>query len=306
MKKNIQTWKRLGLIFKTLNLDWSKTHSMLPTPFKLNRHNYRIFFGTRNIKNQSSIGFFDFDFKNFKIKNKSKKKSFDIGELGSFDDNGVLPSSIIKHNNKTYLFYIGWKPGGSTRYSLIAGIAKTSNKGINFNRIQKYPILKLSDREPYSILTAPHVIKIKNNKFYMWYVSCEKWLNKDFPLYNIKLATSKNLINWNQVKKVCIKLRKNERAVARPFVLKENNIFKMWYSYEKLGETYKIGYAESKNGIKWKRLDNKIKFTVEVQNWEKDMMAYSTIITANNKKFMLYNGNNYGKSGIGVAELINN
>jgi hypothetical protein len=35
-------------------------------------------------------------------------------------------------------------------------------------------------------------------------------------------------------------------------------------------------------------------------------MAYSTIITTYNKKFMLYNGNNYGKSGIGVAELVNN
>jgi len=36
------------------------------------------------------------------------------------------------------------------------------------------------------------------------------------------------------------------------------------------------------------------------------MTAYSAIITVNNKKFMLYNGNNYGKSGIGLAELINN
>ena len=51
MKNNIQTWKRLGLIFSTLNLEWSRTHSMLPTPFKLSAHNYRIFFGTRNKKN---------------------------------------------------------------------------------------------------------------------------------------------------------------------------------------------------------------------------------------------------------------
>ena len=106
MKKNTQVWKRLGLIFNTLNVNWSKTHYMLPTPFKLNVNNYRIFFGTRNKENQSSIGFFDFNFKNFKIKNKSKKKCLTIGELGSFDDNGVLPSCVIKHDKQIYLFYI--------------------------------------------------------------------------------------------------------------------------------------------------------------------------------------------------------
>ena len=33
------------------------------------------------------------------------------------------------------------------------------------------------------------------------------------------------------------------------------------------------------------------------------MMEYSAVIQVHNKKFMLYNGNNYGKSGICIAEL---
>ena len=48
------------------------------------------------------------------------------------------------------------------------------------------------------------------------------------------------------------------RELARPFVLFEKNKFCMWYSYEKKVGSYKIGYAESKNGINWKRLDNNI------------------------------------------------
>ena len=53
-------------------------------------------------------------------------------------------------------------------------------------------------------------------------------------LYMISnLQDSKNGIDWTQNGKVCIKLKKGERAVARPFVFIENNIFKMYYCYEK-------------------------------------------------------------------------
>ena len=67
----------------------------------------------------------------------------------------------------------------------------------------------------------------------MWYVSCNTWKNKNFPIYDIKFATSKNLTQWSQSSLTCIKLKKNERAVARPYVIFENNLFKMWYCYEK-------------------------------------------------------------------------
>lgn len=34
------------------------------------------------------------------------------------------------------------------------------------------------------------------------------------------------------------------------------------------------------------------------------MNTYSSIIEVNKQKFMLYNGNNYGQTGIGLAKLI--
>ena len=51
-------------------------------------------------------------------------------------------------------------------------------------------------------LTAPSVYK-ENKFFYMWYVSCNKWINKDLPTYDIKFAKSKIwLIGFRQVKSV--------------------------------------------------------------------------------------------------------
>ena len=302
----LQFWKKKGVIFKKKISTWSITHYMLPTPFKLNPDTVRVFYGTRNKSNQSTIGFSDIKFnktKNFKIINYSKKKILNLGKKGQFDDNGVLPSSIIKYKNKFYLFYIGWKPGIKTRYSLIAGMAVSKSLDKNFKRLSNPQILFPNKKEPISILTAPFVLKIKKKLFYMWYVSGIKWVNPNYPLYDIKFAKSKDLINWKQTGITCIKLKKDERAVARPFVLKEKNVFKMWYSFEKKSKGYKIGYAESKNGIRWTRKDDCISFSKRLKKIDNQMMEYSAIIQVHKKKFMLYNGNNYGKGGICLAEL---
>lgn len=206
---------------------------MVPTVINLSKNKVRIFFGSRNKKNISSIGFVDLRYENdkFTIIKRSNKPVLSAGLRGCFDDNGVLPSSIIKKNGYYFLFYIGWRPSVTTRYSLIAGLAKSKNL-YKFKRVSKSPILNTNNKEPYQILTAPNVIKT-HNRYFMWYVSCNKWKNKDIPYYDVKFATSKNLIDWHQTGIICIKLKKNERAIARPFVIYENKQFKMWYCYEK-------------------------------------------------------------------------
>lgn len=300
----MQVWKSLGIIFnlKNLKLSWAKSHAMLPTVYKIKKNKIRIFFGSRNLNNVSSVGYVDLEYKNrvFKVIKYSKKPVLKPGLLGCFDDNGVLASCIIKKKKYYYLFYIGWRPSVTTRYSLIAGLSKSQSLG-NFSRVSKSPILSTNNKEPYQILTAPHVIKYKK-KYLMWYVSCNKWKNKDFPIYDIKFASSNDLINWNQTGIVSIKLKKKERAVARPYVIFENKKFKMWYSYEKGVRGYKIGYAESFNGINWKRKDKEIKF-INKSSEESLMQEYPNIVKINNEKFMFYNGNNYGEAGIFCARL---
>ena len=295
-------WEKIKLIIKPKkSLFWGKTYCMLPTPIRIKRNIFRIFYSSRNKKNQSFIGFSDIDFsKNFKIVNYSKKPVLSPGVLGSFDDNGVTPSSIVRKNSKLFLYYVGWKPRSTTRYSLVSGLAISNDNGKTFKRFSKAPILNLSNREPYSILTAPWVIKQKGI-WKMWYVSGEVWLNPDLPRYNIKYAYSKNGMNWIQTGKVCIKIKKNERAIARPCVFYENKTYYMIYSYETFKQKYRIGFAKSKDGLNWKRDDKKFNFKVSSKGWDSEMIEYGVIVKYKNNTFMLYNGNKYGMDGIGIA-----
>ena len=302
----INKWKKIGLILKPSDhsISWWKSYGMDPTVIQINKSLHRIFFCGRNKENKSIIGSADIDLDNpSKILRVNKNPVLTPGLLGSFDDNGVTASCAIKNKKDLYLYYIGWKPKSTTRYSLMTGLAISKNNGKLFKRYSRAPILKLTDREPYSILTAPYVLRVKNNQWLMWYVSCENWKNENLPIYNIKVAESKNGLDWDQKGKIAISLKKNERAVARPSVFIENGIFKMYYCHETKVGRYRIGYAESKDGYKWIRKDKDagIDVSKNKNEWDSEMIEYPYIIKYKSKYFMFYNGNSYGKDGVGLA-----
>jgi hypothetical protein len=75
----------------------------------------------------------------------------------------------------------------------------------------------------------------------------------------------------------------------------------MWYSYR--GDAYKIGYAESPEGLSWERRDQEAGIDVSPSGWDSEMICYANVIQQNDKWYMLYNGNGFGKTGIGLAAL---
>ena len=79
----------------------------------------------------------------------------------------------------------------------------------------------------------------------------------------------------------------------------------MWYSYrgQPSIKTYRIGYAESTDGINWARMDDKAGIDVSESGWDSQMVCYPFVFDHQGERYMLYNGNDYGKTGIGLAVL---
>lgn len=293
-------WVKKGLIIKPQPDIYWVTHAMVPFAERIEGDNYRIYFSGRDKENRSLIGYSELNINEpSKILCYSKEPVLDLGELGCFDDNGVTPSWIVNHDNKKYLYYIGWNKGTTVRMHLVAGVAISTDGGKSFQRVSKVPILDRTNEEPYTLNTAPCVM-IENGLWRMWYVSGVKWIDKDTPRYNIKYAESLDGIKWERKGIVCIDFKsEKENALARPCVIKEDGIYKMWYSYK--GESYRIGYAESKDGITWERKDDEAGIDVSESGWDSEMIEYAFVFNHNGKKYMFYNGNDYGKNGIGYA-----
>lgn len=302
-------WRKLGRIFcPDKNYNWMYSYASNPLVLYLQSNIYRIYFSTRDIHQRSSIGFIEINIKSpKKILKISNKPVLTAGELGAFDDSGVTSSCIIKRNNLIYLYYVGWNLGVTVPFRNSIGLAVSDNGGYTFKRLYKGPILDRTNKEPYFV-TTPYVI-VEKNISKMWYASCVKWelyKNKPKHYYNIRYAESNNGILWENRGKIAIDFKyKNEYVVCAPYVTKENEIYKMWYSYRggHIADTYRIGYAQSKDGLEWIRKDKIVGIDVSNSGWDSEMIEYPCIFYHNGERYMLYNGDHYGKTGFGIAVL---
>jgi len=293
-------WEKVGLTIRpNTKLDWAKSHCMVPTPYLLMDGMVKVYFSARDVYNRSNIGYAILDLNsNGKVTEFSNNAVLTPGELGCFDDNGVTPSCVREIDNKLHLYYIGWNPGSTVRMHLFGGLAISEDGGENFERWSKAPIIERCPTDPY-LNTAPWVVK-ENQEYRMYYVSGCGWLHKDLPRYNIKMATSEDGKIWQRDGHVCVDFNNDtENALARPYVLFENGIWKMWFSHK--GETYRLGYAESEDGKIWDRRDEYAGISVSESGWDSEMIEYAAIVKYKDQHFMFYNGNNYGYDGIGMA-----
>ena len=295
-------WKKKSLIFKiTTKKSWMRTHAALPFADKVKGKKYRIYFSSRDSKNRASIGFIELNLENMqKITKISNKPILSRGKKGSFDENGVMGSCIVNFRNKKYLYYTGWSSSKSAPFEWAIGLAISENGGKSFKKISEKPIISKNTFDPIFV-GSPTVIRDKNI-WKMWYVSTKGWKKSKGSMiapYFLKYAESKNGIEWKLNDKIAINIKKNEIGLGRASVIKEKGTYRMWYSYST--KNYRIGYAESKNGKTWKRMDKLAGISVSSSGWDSVSIEYPFVFTEKGKKFMLYNGNNYGMTGFGYA-----
>lgn len=293
-------WGKRGLVIRpdTL-LPWMRTHCMVPTPHMLDGGLVRVYFSGRDESNRSNIGFAVLDLnENGKLLEYSPMPILTPGDLGCFDDNGVSPSCVMQVNGQLHLYYIGWNPGSTVRVHLFGGLAISTNGGKTFERWSRAPIIERSRTDPF-LNTAPWVVRA-GDEYRMYYVSGCGWVHKDLPRYNIKLACSRDGKVWQRDGHVCINFKDDsENALARPYVIFEDGVWKMWFAHK--GKTYRLGYAESLDGITWVRRDELAGLDVSPCGFDSDMIEYAAVVKYDGRHFMFYNGNNYGVDGIGLA-----
>jgi hypothetical protein len=299
----MQKWEKLGLIFEPYHIKWADSHAAIPFAELMSDY-CRIYFNARNEAQKAQIGFFDINLNNPRdILSVSEAPILSFGSLGTFDDRGVTTGWIISKGKLRYQYYSGWHLGGSVPFYFFVGLAISEDDGHTYQRYSRAPILDRNAVDPF--LTASPCILIEDGIWRMWYVSGKEWrIVNRIPrhYYHIKYAESQNGINWKRDGKVCIDFNcKSEYAIARPCVIKENGIYRMWYCFR--GQNYKIGYAESSNGIDWVRKDSEIRYEPTISDWDNEMQCYPYVFNYRGTKYLLYNGNEYGKTGIGLAVL---
>ena len=306
-------WEKKGVIFAAnKNFDWMVSHAQIPVVDPIRSNVLRIYFGTRDRNGRSHPAYVEVDPSDpQRILRICETAVLPLGEVGTFDDNGITPSWIVDHNNKRYLYYIGWRPQVTVPYHLSIGLAISENRGESYRKFSAGPILDRDIDEPY-FNTAPCVL-VDRDIWRMWYVSCTRWQTikgKLEPFYNVKYAESSDGIHWRRTANTCIDNDHFAEAIGRPCVFLQDKLYKMIYSYRSATDyrtdrkqSYRLGYAESSDGINWERRDDEVGIDRSDAGWDSEMMAYSYVYHCDDRTYMFYNGNGFGKSGFGYALL---
>lgn len=307
-------WIKKGLIFKANGeYGWINSHAQVPKVL-VKEDLLRVYFSPRPVPRESCIAMMDLDIDNpSHIRKIYEKPVLEHGEKGEFDEHGVMPQWVGEVNDKVYLLYVGWSRRNSIPYSNWVGLAYSEDGGLHFRRMFKGPVL---DRTPNETLSGTGLTCIKEgDTYYGFYANGTKWYEREEgnydSAYEIVSAKSKDLIHWYDRTGIPLLPTKivNE-ANTVPTVIKIGNLFHMWFCYRGVEDyhdgklSYSIGYAWSDDLEHWNRDDSKSGIEKSIDGFDSKMMAYPCVVKVKDKYLMFYNGNGFGQSGFGYAELI--
>lgn len=306
-------WEKKKLLFEVSNYhsDHIDTHASIPFCLHLKEDTFRIYFSSRNKEGKSLPYFIDATLNNGEIElvGGVSEPLLALGELGTFDDSGIMPSCLLKEGNKIYMYYIGWNPQLTVSYRLSIGLAISLDDGKTFSRYSKSPICDRALEEPF-FNTAPYIIK-ENELWRMWYISCTGWqLINDYPepSYHVKYAESLDGIHWKREGVISIDYDNKSKAIGRPCVIYKDEMYEMFFSFRDVlnyrtekGKGYQLGKAISYDGIKWEKKYEETGIKLSENGWDSMMMEYCHVFHHKGIDYMLYNGNDFGKDGFGYA-----
>jgi predicted GH43/DUF377 family glycosyl hydrolase len=305
-------WIKKGHIYSVDQpKNWMHSHAQCPTAIVL-EDTIRVFFSARYPNQQSLPTYIDVDINDpTKIIKECKIPVLDFGRKGTFDENGIIPSYFIEKDKSFYFYYAGWSKCKNVPYKNFTGLAISEDNGESFTKYKEAPVFSLDENNPLSA-TGPCIIK-REDDFISIYSTGIDWIEINGKLehtYLLTYATSKDAINWKGTGEIIIKPERDFMAHCKPTIIFEDGFYHMWFSkrgsnnFRQAGEdSYRLGYAFSKDLINWTRDDSKVGIDVSQNGWDSEMICYPHIVKAKDKYFMFYNGNGFGKSGFGYAEL---
>jgi len=314
-------WKKIGQIFNPIDYKLSNECMFFAqSPQTLVFKDFvRIYFSTRkkdfNGKYLSYISFIDYNIEKNEIINISSHNVIELGKLGTYDEHGIFPLNIFKEENNRIMGYIGgWNRRKSVSVETSIGISQSYDNGLTFNRLGNGPILTASINEPF-LVGDPFVAKY-NNIYYMWYIYGKEWIvaNKNQEaerVYKIGYAISNDGINWEKQNRQIISDKIDiTECQAMPTVIDYDKKYHMIFCYRHAFDfrtdkkkSYKLGYALSDDLKQWDRDDNMLNINFEENEWDSNMQCYPHLFHYKKEIYLLYNGNEFGKYGFGIAIL---
>lgn len=311
-------WRKQGRVFdpREVDLPWMKDFAQAPAALLL-RDRVRVYFACRPAADAlgqfvSYMAYADFDSDDLTRRiGIAPAPILPLGALGTFDEFGINPASVIARGDEVWMYYAGWTRCESVPFNAAIGLAVSRDEGATFERAGPGPVLSYSPDEPF-VIGSPRIREF-GGKLYLWYVAGRKWLagsGRPEPVYRIRVATSQDGIDWTKSgTDVIPAVLEEDECQASPDVFFADGRYHMFFSYrytlgfKEPGRGYRIGYAWSDDLREWTRDDARAGIATSAEGWDSESISYPHVFAHGGRICMLYQGNQVGKSGFGLACL---
>jgi hypothetical protein len=297
-------WRKLGQLFKPQSIH-PKLHSHAANPLAVHLKGdlYRIFYDGRDVQNRSSVGFVDMDIPDGRVRYIHDQPIFEHGAETSFYSHGVSIGNCYEVKGQRYILFMGWQfPERGRWRGTIGRLRLHDDLSLELDRDE--PFMDLNATDPVS-LSYPWVLQ-ERDRYRMWYGSTITWdAGNGEMLHVINGAVSVDGHEWNRLGQTVPYVIGVAQVFSRPTVVSDSDGYHMWFSCRcgRSGKKYKIGYAYSTGGDTWELRLRDAGIDVSVSGWDSEMIEYPFVFDHRDRRYMLYNGNGYGRTGFGLAVL---
>lgn len=310
-------WKKLGRVFAPDGrFEWMQTHSQNPTGLVL-EDRIRVYFTCRGSKDENGMfaavsTFVDLDRADpTRVIHVNDRPLLPMGDVGTFDQYGVMPGNVVPVGDEMWLYYVGWMRTQGAPYTHAIGLAISGDEGRTFRRAGRGPLFGRTLKEPY-LQNSPFVTRF-GDTFHMWYSSGIDWIEEDGRLESIYVmmhATSRDGIDWRREGEPCVPTVVEDEVQTNPSVVRIDGRYYMWFCYRcglnfrNPERGYRMGVAWSDDLVTWHRDDSLGVVEPSAEGWDSEMICYPGVFEADGRMFMLYSGNYFGRDGFGLAQRV--
>lgn len=300
-------WEKKGLIYCPSGSGFFKTHAARPLVWDTGEGTLRIFYSSRDEDDRMLPTVIDVNADDpSEVVRIHDRPLIGLGEPGTFDDSGATLGSVVNQGGGLRFYYTGWKRRRVVSFELSIGVLNWDSNTDALQRIYQGPLIGQDRHHP--LLTAGPFVVNDAGTFKMWYCSGTDWKFPDGnpePIYTVFYAESEDGISWTQKAGPVIPYGFDGEVISAPWVVRTTDGYRMWYSHRghttRAEKNYRIGYAESPDGLAWRRRDELAGITVSAEGWDSEMVCYPAICNAGDKTYMFYSGNGVGRGGLGYA-----
>lgn len=315
-------WSKIGRVFdptKAVLPNGCTEFAQAPQALVLDDR-IRVYFSTRegdrSGKFLSHVAFVDLD-PSFNAIEVSNTPVLPLGRLGCFDEHGIFPFNVIRHGDEVRGYIGGWSRRVAVPVDGAIGVAVSRDDGRTFQRIGDGPVLAASELEPFMV--ADPFVQVVGTVHHMWYIFGTAWRHFEGTraperVYKIGHAISPDGIAWERDddgRQIVSDRLGSDECQALPTVMAIGGRYHMLFCYRQASDfrtnparTYRIGYAFSDDLATWTRDDSLAGIAVTPGAWDSDMLCYPHFFTFGGETYLLYNGNEFGRFGFGLARLL--